>query len=426
MKYGLIWFPKSVNLGDDIQSYAAIRYLPNIDYLIDREELDSFMPTNGESVAVIMNGWYLYEHYHWPPSPFLFPKILGIHFDMTFSWKYDRRLDANHVLEGYGAKYLQTHGPVGCRDQHTLAMVQKAGIDAYYSGCLTLTINKFENIDKQDYICLVDVPEPYLTQIKNTTNRPIKEITHHINRESLSYEQRIKVVEDHLKIYQGAHCVITTRLHCALPCLALETPVLLLYSDWMENRVHTYLPYLNHINVDLMDSDSLILSLYDLENPQPNPAVYMNERNALIESCEQFMNGINDHTISVSQLYADYIERARSFENYIQQDSEKLYMQIENGKILQTNLVQKEQELMQMQQQLARLNEDVCLYEEKVRICNETIISLKNEFLLQEKSLKWLRALLDDIYSSRFWKIASKYYNCVDKIRIISKKLIKK
>jgi len=193
----------------------------------------------------------------------------------------------------------------------------------------------------------------------------------------------------------------------------------------MENRINTYLPYLNHINVDLIDSDALISSFYDLENPPPNPAVYMNERIALIESCEQFMNRINDHTISVSQLNADYIERARSFENYIRQDSENLYMQIKNGKSLQTNLVQKEQELIQMQQQLARLNEDVCLYKEKVRICNESIISLKNEFLIQEKNLKWLRDLLDEIYSSRFWKIASKYYNCVDKIRIISKKFIK-
>ncbi len=433
MKYGLIWYPKSANIGDDIQSYAAIRYLPQIDYIINREELDSFSTSNGESVAVIMNGWYLYEHYHWPPSPFLYPKILGIHFDIFYSWKYYRRLNENHVLEGCGKKYLQTHGPIGCRDYGTLGMVQKAGVDAYYSGCLTLTLNKFENIDRQDYICLVDVPEPYLTQIKNTINRPFREISHYIDLQTLSYEQRTKKVEDYLKVYQGAHCVITTRLHCALPCLALETPVFLLYSDWMENRVQTYLSYLNHVNIDHMESDVLISSLYDLDNPPPNPTVYMRERLALVEECEQFIREANDFTISMPVLHSDYIERVRSFEQYIQQDSEKLQMQIENGNSVKTNSLQKEQELLQMQQQLeasfgAQTALQTELKEKNLQLTqlNEVIISLKNETNLQEKDLKWLRGTLDKIYSSRFWKIASKYYRFVEKFRIVKKKFIKR
>ena len=48
MKYGLIVFKETENIGDDIQSYAAIKYLPQVDYYIEREKLDEFVPENEE------------------------------------------------------------------------------------------------------------------------------------------------------------------------------------------------------------------------------------------------------------------------------------------------------------------------------------------------------------------------------------------
>ena len=37
MKYGLIIFENTENLGDDIQSYAAMQFLPRVDYIIVRD-----------------------------------------------------------------------------------------------------------------------------------------------------------------------------------------------------------------------------------------------------------------------------------------------------------------------------------------------------------------------------------------------------
>ena len=39
MKYGLIVFKETENIGDDIQSYVAIKYLPKIDYYIAKNKL---------------------------------------------------------------------------------------------------------------------------------------------------------------------------------------------------------------------------------------------------------------------------------------------------------------------------------------------------------------------------------------------------
>lgn len=42
MKYGVIVHKTTMNMGDDIQSYAAAKILPHVDYYLARENLDSF------------------------------------------------------------------------------------------------------------------------------------------------------------------------------------------------------------------------------------------------------------------------------------------------------------------------------------------------------------------------------------------------
>lgn len=44
MKYGVIVYRDSWNIGDDIQSYAASKLLPRVDEYIDREHLNTFLP----------------------------------------------------------------------------------------------------------------------------------------------------------------------------------------------------------------------------------------------------------------------------------------------------------------------------------------------------------------------------------------------
>ena len=68
MKYGLVYFDGTDNIGDDIQSYAVMQFLPHIDYLIDREQLNEFVGDTKEPTAVVLNGWFLHKKFNWPPS----------------------------------------------------------------------------------------------------------------------------------------------------------------------------------------------------------------------------------------------------------------------------------------------------------------------------------------------------------------------
>lgn len=62
----------------------------------------------------------------------------------------------------------------------------------------------------------------------------VKEITHIVPEDyyKLPWDERMKNVEKLLKVYQGAKAVVSYRLHCALPCLALGTPTILLNEDY--------------------------------------------------------------------------------------------------------------------------------------------------------------------------------------------------
>lgn len=133
MKYGLIVMNNLGNIGDDIQSYAIERFLPRVDYLIDREHMDSFYTKTGEKIATILAGWYLHHPLNWPPSPFLKVLPISIHFSRDLN-----------VMDDYGGEWLKKFSPIGCRDEGTLKLLEGFSISAYLSGCITLTLKPFK------------------------------------------------------------------------------------------------------------------------------------------------------------------------------------------------------------------------------------------------------------------------------------------
>ncbi|TGE33794.1 polysaccharide pyruvyl transferase family protein [Desulfosporosinus sp. Sb-LF] len=290
MKYGLLVFQETTNIGDDIQSFAAKRFLPQVDYMIDRESLDLFVPEKREQIATIMNAWYMYRRYNWPPSPYIYPLLLSIHFSNV---DYSDYLGiGSNFLEGMGKEYLKNYGPVGCRDDSTLQLLKEKQISSYLSGCLTLTLSRNPEIVQGNYICLVDVDDEIAGKVKACVkDREIKMISQTVNynKHPISWETRFERVQALLNLYQGAACVVTSRLHCALPCLALGTPVLLINQNVNSDRFSNFLPFLNYTSKQKFMDD---VYYYDFASPLPNKEDYLSTRKALIEKCERFVNSV--------------------------------------------------------------------------------------------------------------------------------------
>lgn len=287
MKYGVIVFKNTKNIGDDIQSYAAAQLLPQVDYYIDREYLDTFHPDEEEPVSVIMNGWFMYNKLGWPVSPCINPLYLSMHF-----WENDALDIKDSFLKGLGGQDMREHQPIGCRDLETQRFLQKAGFETWFSACVTLTLEPKFLRDTDHYVCLTDVSPSVVKYVReNYPNLKIQVVSQENDKlidPTMEWEERFKQVENLLALYQNASAVITTRLHCSLPCLALGTPVLLLNQDEIaeQGRFEGLFSLVNHTTEKEFLEETFA---FDLLDPPANSERYKEYSVKIKRKVEEFL-----------------------------------------------------------------------------------------------------------------------------------------
>lgn len=287
MKYGLLVFKETDNVGDDIQSYAASRFLPSVDCFVDREHLNEFVTDDGDAVAVIMNAWYLHNKLSFAISPYIHPLYISMHFAEADCLKIGYDFLSEKVIKAFS----QSKYGVGCRDISTIEILKKKGLkNTYFSGCLTLTLTPFNDVEKTNKVYCVDVDDSIADLISSNTDFEVIRTTHNITPEKsvdFNWEARKKRTEDLLRNYQGAKFVVTSRLHCALPCLAIGVPVFLVYRDDEINgkRISDYLLFLRHGWYQEL-SDAIQEKFW--ENADDNPE-YMKYRDNAISTVKEFV-----------------------------------------------------------------------------------------------------------------------------------------
>lgn len=232
MQRGIVYFPDSTNIGDDIQTYAASLLVDN-PVFCNREKLDEI----NDSTRLLCNGWFLEEANHWPPSHHIQTLFLSFHISNK---------NKIAMTSGKALAYYKLHEPIGCRDYNTLEILQKHNIDAYFSGCLTLTIPKYEGLRGNEIIFADVLRSNYTKNYRKTiVDRMIPEkyrdeisFVSHIskNLKTLDVTDRMNNVEQILNRYAKAKVVFTSLIHCALPCIALGTPVIFIDFGFNNNK----------------------------------------------------------------------------------------------------------------------------------------------------------------------------------------------
>lgn len=333
MKYGLFVYEEShnglINIGDYIQSLAARQFLADKDFeYIERDQLNNY---TGENMKLIMNGWFTHRPENWPPSSRISPLFISYHLNKSV---------ANQMMNDKDTvDYFKSKSPIGCRDYDSVERMKSAGIDAYYTGCLTTTLNYNGHIfeptifKRKNKIILVDVlykdnlslsykrNKLYVLRdilkgrvldynkvnkyINNLVPVKFKENTSNITcyyTAKSTHNQRFSHAEDILRKLAEAKVVVTSRIHIALPCLALGTPVLFALGGRLANKeefrrldgivnlmnvlvsddVDVNVPHLKGLKI--MKADDI-----DWENPPENPQDYLMIRNELIKKVERFM-----------------------------------------------------------------------------------------------------------------------------------------
>lgn len=216
-----VMYASTVNIGDDIQTLAAINFLKKkgiVNYTyVDREKLSEY---NGKPITLIMNGWFMHNINKFPPSKYITPIFISVHIN-------------NEKIIKQNKSYFKKYEPIGCRDQSTVDMFRKNGVNAYFTGCLTLYFDEFEEKNNIKYMVDINTECDYIPDIEidKKSLKNFIEIKHDINK-NLSIKDRMKLASELLEKYKKSKLVITTRLHCILPCRAFNTDSIFIHKNY--------------------------------------------------------------------------------------------------------------------------------------------------------------------------------------------------
>lgn len=322
-KYSLLTYESDIyikrnwiNLGDYVQSTAAKQFIPSVDAFIPRDHMNSY---HGDPVKMIMNAWYMDIPENFPPSNNIEPLYVSIHINSTI---------VDKIFSPAAITHLKKFQPIGCRDFYTRDLLISKGIDAYYSGCMTLTLGqKYKRDNITDDVYFIDVMYDSMT-IPELVRQPLRFGKRILNGRAFEFSHRNKVLkkyfdsellknakfetqiipyisanegfrlaDDFLKRLANAKLVVTSRIHTALPCLAMGTPVIFVnggFKNKIDNcRFDGLFDFFNRIDVDA-SANSTVNFNFDgekigLNSNIKNKELHLEYAEKLIKTCKSFV-----------------------------------------------------------------------------------------------------------------------------------------
>lgn len=158
--------------------------------------------------------------------------LFGLRYDFPYhhnirplflSWHLNRP----EVLTPPVVEYLKRYGPIGCRDWTTVFVLLSAGIDAFFTGCVTSTVDgavpDTGTVDESAKVVgAVDLTPARMKKIK----APYEEFRHASDDVvGLGLADGLGLAQDTLVHYKRHYRrVVTSRLHSYLPATSLGIP----------------------------------------------------------------------------------------------------------------------------------------------------------------------------------------------------------
>jgi len=280
------------NAGDMFQTFAVINLYQkagieiNDITPINRDEIGTYQ---GKTGTLIMQGYYertpqfnaQAKSIQMPCSVKINPVFIGFHI-----------ADINYYTRPEAIEYYKKYSPIGCRDRLTSELLKNLGVNAYFSGCLTLTFDKREKKDTQNKIFIVDIPEKAFKKIPVHIRNEAEIRTQKIKIENFSSQDEIitefeKKSGRLLEEYKNtAKLVVTKRIHVAMPCIAMGIPIVFIHKNPQNARfdvlhglteIYSYkdiknIPYNDVKAIDIEEYKKLIINnaLFQLNKACPD------------------------------------------------------------------------------------------------------------------------------------------------------------
>lgn len=156
-------------------------------------------------------GWHIHPdrlgRHHLPYHPNLRPFFVAFH------------VNRREMLTDDAVDYLRRYAPIGCRDWFTVDMLTRLGIPAFFSGCLTTTVDTyFDRIGNDP-----EKPEGFVDARPRKGADLLRQADPQVRVEPIGVNLRRALGV--LDTYQAEYGALTTsRLHCYLPATTIGVP----------------------------------------------------------------------------------------------------------------------------------------------------------------------------------------------------------
>jgi hypothetical protein len=168
---------------------------------------------------------------------------------------------------------LKSYEPIGCRDEQTMINMRNHNILAYMTGCITAILPKRPIRNRKNKTFFVDIPDSLNKFIPDKLKKNCEYLSHLIPIESDSFDDNEvkrmnKIAIDRLEQYKNeATLVVTSRLHCAVPCMAMGIPVIIAANNYPFNFgwVDRFLPVHTSNDFDSINWNPKIVEYEDVK-----------------------------------------------------------------------------------------------------------------------------------------------------------------
>ncbi len=249
-----------INFGDHLQNliiqdlYGEMGIAPEDIYRLDYNEISRY---RGEFLILPINQ-AITRSFKKQLSPYIIPVFLGISRDA-------------HAIGAEELDYFKRFSPVGCRDQAVFDRLTRAGVDCYFSGCITLTLPRRSSAPSKGKVFLVEVPafaKKHLPKYLKDVAVELQNIAFGTFEEVTGGKTMEQTVKDRYALFEKeAALVVTSRLHVASPCLAMGIPVIVIKEeiDYRFSWLDKYLPLYTEETVDRVDWSPKVIDLESIK-----------------------------------------------------------------------------------------------------------------------------------------------------------------
>lgn len=176
-----------------------------------------------EPTWALLFGWFMHDTFglgfNLPLNPHLRPIPISVFI------RYPEMLTEEAV------EYLRRYAPVGCRDWQSVALLNAAGVPAFFSGCLTTTVDTLFNRpgpDTRNSRIFVDSPKTGQGDFRKQEVQSLRD---------MSFVENLEQARNWVETYNSTYNqVVTSRLHCYLPARSVGSQVTFLPKNPSDNR----------------------------------------------------------------------------------------------------------------------------------------------------------------------------------------------